>query len=389
MIARLILLFYFIIYCFAQYDPDPNGYVMFCPCMGRFGNQAEQFLGVISFARTLNRTLVLPHWIEYPPRSITSDQIPFDKYFQVEPLRDYLKVILMNDFMTHLADKVWPIGKRYVFCYSAQVNEETDKESCHAKDGNPFGPFWSYFNIDFDGDIFYQPLYFDMHIPDGWNEKYPPTEYPVLAFSGPPGSFPADQQNIPLAKYFVYSDYIQQQAEKFLNKHQISPDTLLAIHLRNGMDFERACTYVTDKSNFFASGQCLGYNLEKGIKLTNDICYPSEDQILKQTEKIIKKLKPIVLYIAADGNHMMDKFEKHFGKKYNIKIIKYDRPSNQTEGEAAHMDLFILSVAKNAIVNCPSTFSAFAKRQRDVLGKSTNFWGVDNDNLTNEPNSDL
>ncbi len=40
-------------------------------------------------------------------------QIPFDRYFQVEPLRDYLRVILMKDFMTHLADTVWPKGKRY------------------------------------------------------------------------------------------------------------------------------------------------------------------------------------------------------------------------------------------------------------------------------------
>jgi len=86
---------------------------------------------------------------------------------------------------------------------------------------------------------------------------------------------------------------------------------------------------------------------------------------------------------------MIDKFQKYFEKKYNLKIIKYNRPLNQSEGEAAHMDLYILSIAKYAIVNCPSTFSAFAKRQRDVLGKTTDFWGIENENLTNEHNSDL
>ncbi|CAF3116547.1 unnamed protein product [Rotaria sp. Silwood2] len=254
MISKLLLLlFYLIIYCFAQYEVDPNGYVMFCPCMGRFGNQAEQFLGAISFARALNRTLILPHWVEYPSRSLTSKQIPFDRYFQVEPLRDYLKVILMNDFMIHLADKVWPKGKRYgilekkiifkilnvyfvfkVFCYDAQVNEKNDKKGCRAKDGNPFGPFWSHFNIDFDDDVFFQPLFYDIITANNWNTKYPSIEYPVFAFSGPPGT---DQHNIHIGKYFVYSNYIQKQAENFLNKHQISPDTLLAIHLRNGIDF--------------------------------------------------------------------------------------------------------------------------------------------------------
>jgi peptide-O-fucosyltransferase len=146
---------------------------------------------------------------------------------------------------------------------------------------------------------------------------------------------------------------------------------------------------MTEKSNFFASGQCLGYNLEKGIKLTNDICYPSEDKIFQQTENLIKKFKPNILYIAADGNPMIEKFQKYFAKKYDLKIIKYNRPLNQSEGEAAHIDLYILSIAKNAIVNCPSTFSAFAKRQRDVLEKSTDFWGIENENSTNEPNSDL
>jgi peptide-O-fucosyltransferase len=55
---------------------------------------------------------VLPHWVEYPNVGIKSVQIPFQNYFQVEPIEEYTKVILMDDFMKHLADKVWPPGTR-------------------------------------------------------------------------------------------------------------------------------------------------------------------------------------------------------------------------------------------------------------------------------------
>ena len=103
---------------------------------------------------------------------------------------------------------------------------------------------------------------------------------------------------------------------------------------------------------------------------------------------MIQKFKPTVLYIAADENRMFEKFRKHFIKD-DIKIIKYKRPSSQSEGEAAHVDIYILSIAKNAIVNCPSTFSAFAKRQRDTLEKSTDFWGIYSNQLNNELKSDL
>lgn len=51
---------------------DPNGYVLFCPCMGRFGNQMSQYIGAIAFAKGLDRTLVLPPFVKYRPRTAGS-----------------------------------------------------------------------------------------------------------------------------------------------------------------------------------------------------------------------------------------------------------------------------------------------------------------------------
>lgn len=129
--------------------------------------------------------MILPPWVEYRYGEARSIQVPFDAYFSVESLALYHKVITMHSFMTDIAPLVWPKHKRKSFCYTQRTGEI--ENSCNAKSGNPFGPFWDTFAIEFVGSEFYGPLNYDAHntvMIDKWKQKYPANDWPVLAFTG-------------------------------------------------------------------------------------------------------------------------------------------------------------------------------------------------------------
>ena len=63
------------------------------------------------------------------------------------------------------------------------------------------------------------------------------------------------------------------------------------------------------------SPQCLGYSkYSKGIsghKVSQDLCAPPKDIILKTVKEIVVKIDAQFLFIATDNNPMLDDFEKN------------------------------------------------------------------------------
>ncbi|XP_032683802.1 GDP-fucose protein O-fucosyltransferase 1 [Odontomachus brunneus] len=370
LIFTLFFINFYVAFC-QDIDIDSNGYIVYCPCMGRFGNQADHFLGALGFAKSLNRTLVLPPWVEYRTGETRSIQVPFDTYFNVSQVQSCHKTLLMEDFMKDVAPRIWPPEERVSFCYSPRGKEGG---SCKAKDGNPFGPFWDTYNIDFVKSEFYGPLHYEMYHTDmkmQWRKQYPAATWPVMAFTGAPASFPVQFENKKLHACLNWNNDMLNKAKIFIKK-TLPKGAFVGIHLRNGFDWVRACEFISTTPNLFAAPQCLGYRNERG-KATSSMCLPSFELIVRHLKRVIRNGNDVKsVFVASDGNHTLDELGKALARM-KIPVFRQEPPASP------HLDLAILGRANYFIGNCISSFSAFVAREREVKGFPTFFWGFPNE----------
>ncbi|CAB3400062.1 unnamed protein product [Caenorhabditis bovis] len=339
------------------------GYIVFCPCMGRFGNQVDQLLGVMEFAKSIDRLLVLPNFIEYdyPNTKI----VPFENIFQISYIEQYVHTISMFDFVRNVAPRIWPQEKRLAFCWTPKksIYNKTAPDGCHAKEGSPFGPYWDKFKIEFIGDEYFAdiPGGFDtsqMGNRKGWMKKYPIEEYRVLAFPSAPAPFPSKAKHWPLQKHLVWNSRIKQEAKKFIDKNLRRP--YLGVHLRNDRDWLRVCEHIDEKKNLplFASAQCLGEGHHKGI-LTKDMCLPSPKDVIDQITDQVGLIGAKSVFVTSDRDHMLSEI--------NAALQAYDVKAYRLDQEDMYVALVILGQSDMFLGNCVSTFSHIVKRERDHM----------------------
>lgn len=340
-----------------NFEYDPNGYVMFCLCMGRFGNQADHFLGSMTFARQLNRTMIVPPFLTYK-------NVPYKEWFNFDKLKEFHRVISAEDFMKHLAPKYWPAEQRHGFCWLPDhlINEDTD---CKMKNGNPSDNFWSEIGVDsFKKSIVFNFDYYDY---DKWRESFPPDKYPVIALKGAPATYPIRKSDRENQKYVVWSDDVNDQVNNFIKK-TFGDEKFIGIHLRNGPDWLNACKGVDGYQNYMASPQCLE---NTNAKLSSSICFPSKEDVLKDLEDVlINKLNKTVrnVYIATDKDPMVHDIKVYFKDKMDGLNLVHQDPWLPI------IDLAILGRSEYFIGNCVSSFTSFVKRERDINGLKSAFW---------------
>lgn len=167
---------------------------------------------------------------------------------------------------------------------------------------------------------------------------------------------------------------IEEQADNFIRDRMVK-GAFIGIHLRNGIDWVRACEHIPESPSLFAAPQCLGYLNEKG-KATLDMCLPSKETVIRQLKRIIKSINNSLnnnndktiktVFVASDSNHMIDDLQSAL-KRMKVTVVKYSTSN-------PHVDLAILGKSNHFIGNCISSFSAFVKRERDAKGFPSSFW---------------
>ncbi len=170
-------------------------------------------------------------------------------------------------------------------------------------------------------------------------------------------------------RFMIWSDSINDQVANYIEK-TFNNEKFIAIHLRNGVDWENACSHISpDHHNYMASPQCLDEDPKR--KLSKSLCFPSKELILNQLEHVVKnKFNKQIrhIYIATDKDPIINEIKNRLNSVVkDLNIVFYDP-------WLPLLDIAIMTKSEFFIGNCVSSFTSFVKRDRDINNKESTFW---------------
>uniref|UniRef100_A0A1I8FUU8 GDP-fucose protein O-fucosyltransferase 1 n=1 Tax=Macrostomum lignano TaxID=282301 RepID=A0A1I8FUU8_9PLAT len=240
------------------------------------------------------------------------------------------------------------------------------------KVGNPFGPFWDAFGVNFDRDEFYgNTAGSSLGDSESWQRNYPSNRWPVLAFMGAPASFPAQPKHLGLHRHVAFNEEFLESLNLLMEANDLQRP-ILGVHLRNNVDFSRACGTLLPQlpagAGLFSSYQCFGPSSHLG-QLSMKTCVPDDATILEDVNRLAKSLNIRTVFVATDFDAKLSLM-----KKAAPEAVKF--VSTQTLGTDVFQDVGLLTLADAVLLNCASSLSAFVRRSRDAAGRPSNYLGL-------------
>jgi peptide-O-fucosyltransferase len=323
---------------------------------------------MLALARELDRTLVLPPFIEY--HGSMRRLVPFEELFEVEPLRRYTSVLTIAEYKRTVVRERLEEAVESI-CPEASIESAgTNAGYCKLRSGQPSTDFWD--DALGAGRNPVRSHAFDPSIlsldkskatgpdkPSQWKETFAKEQHPVLLFAALPVPYPVLSKHRTLQNLLIWTKPIRERAAKLIESlgHK-----WIAVHFRHGSDWKISCDMAEDKKKWMSSGQC-------GTDVSRRMCIPDVKEAVEDIAKEARRTGARNVFVASDDRKALDEMRVEL-KARDLELVMLAEPD-------IYVDLAVMSSPKAAhfIGNCVSSFTAFVKRRRDVDGTPSSFFG--------------
>ncbi|KAI9001817.1 GDP-fucose protein O-fucosyltransferase [Hyaloraphidium curvatum] len=272
-------------------NPDNEaGYIMYCPCMGRFGNQADYLLGMLGVAKRADRTLVVPPFIFYEAGRRFAD---VETVFDLQKLRNAGRVVTLREFRS----RKLPLESFLSLCPFLRGG------TCSFGTGQPAEDFWSHALgpgvVPPASSAYPQALVSGGRAKD-WARAFPAELHPVLVFTGVPVPFPVLSEDIRFQRYLSFAPAIADKAKQATSGF---PRPWIAAHVRYGSDWDGACRVGVGRPEWMSSPQCLAPG--EG-NVTMEMCYPPLEDVARDIAHVAAPIGAKAAFVASDDKNAVD-----------------------------------------------------------------------------------